>query len=317
MSLKHGILNLGNTCGINALIQCISSSPILCKALHKSLQEYDQQFQYDKDRSAAYQLSQVLICLSKETVNPSAFISTLFTRLKEFITFGYQHDIVELWTLLIDHLHGEVGIPLPLNELVICHPKSPLNERIEASIQMYNEKKMSTLMNVVQGVQMSIIRCKCGFTQANIEVFTTLQLDIDGTQSFMSALQRCFEPEEMLDWTCDNCRERGKAQKFIHPSKWPPVLVTVLKRFRSLGTGVYEKISNPIDIPDQFEADGHKYILMGLGQHHGGYDGGHYTAVSKDAHGDWHLYDDAAVYTLGNQLRYDANNAYLLIWQQI
>lgn len=319
--MAHGLANVGNTCSVNALVQCMRSSNSLLKALTSSYKEHKLVNNAGDDGALlTRQLIDVLMKLDGGAVNPTGFVRALFETFKCNISFGEQLDIVELWMLLINHIQKEVGVPDKLQ----FQRDDTLQTRIMASKQLYNEKKRCRFIDAIQGTQLSVIRCRCGFAQGNIEVFTSIQVEVqDGAGSVIDMLERYMMPEPMEHWKCDKCQQAGGAAKNVVILEPPPVLIVTLKRFKTLANGILEKITTPVEINQSFvinyENSEATYVLKGVGQHHGGYNGGHYTAMCQ-REGEWHLFDDISVHSLGKDpaaIRFDERNCYFLVYETL
>jgi ubiquitin C-terminal hydrolase len=107
-------------------------------------------------------------------------------------------------------------------------------------------------------------------------------------------------PEEISGYHCDHCTERQTAVRTTYIWKLPRYVVVVLKRFGSNG----QRINTPLSMeshkvsfkafmtPDSPEtSSAQDYTLCGMVDHHGGAQGGHYTAQCN-TNGAWQVYDD-------------------------
>ena len=111
----------------------------------------------------------------------------------------------------------------------------------------------------------------------------------------------------------------------------PKVLVIQLKRF-SYGKWRKEKINTKIQFPDELDLKSFvteskhesvvnsRYKLVGVVNHSGGIDYGHYTADCQDIHsGRWFNFNDSSVseissYSMGQ--RYSSSSPYLLFYHK-
>ena len=319
--MAYGLANVGNTCSVSALVQCMRSSNSLMKALMSSYMEHKLAKNADHDDGALLtrQLIDVLMKLDDGGVNPTGFVRALFETFKGNISFGEQLDIVEIWMLLIDHIQKELGIT---EQQKFQMDDDTLQTRILASKQIYNKNKRCRFIDAIQGTQLSVLRCRCGFAQGNIEVFTSIQVDVqESAGSVIDMLERYMKPEPMEHWKCDKCQQVGNGTKNVVILEPPRVLIVTLKRFRTLSNGILEKITSPVVIDRTFvinyESSDATYALRGVGQHHGGYNGGHYTAMCQRGE-EWHLFDDMSVHSLGSDpaaIRFDERNCYFLVYE--
>jgi ubiquitin C-terminal hydrolase len=151
------------------------------------------------------------------------------------------------------------------------------------------------------------------------------------------ALKHCFEyfsSEEVLDennqWFCPNCREFVCAKKKMDLWKVPQCFIIHLKRF-SPGQYTTYKDERLVDFPDEIDLDEYivgpkegkctKYRLIGVDEHMGSMNGGHYTAkcvVSpEDSNkGEWYSFNDSSCSETNAAATHTAY-AYVLFYQRI
>ena len=311
----HGLQNLGNTCGINSLIQCIGHTKLLRDALTRGKQ--------DDLQTVTFQLTDVVNKLDNSSVAPEGLITVLFASHKGLLVPGEQQDMVELWMLIVDKIAAEIGVEISEEEYTKIYsqhsPGDDFVRQVCLSRYMHNNKKASTWIDTVQGTQLSVIECPCGFTQANAEVFTNIAVNVplepvaNGKYMQLTDLiGEYFSREPLECWKCDACSKVGQSSKRNVLLTCPPVLVITLKRFTSRG----DKINTQVDVAEMFKCQDMNYRLVALGQHHGVYAGGHYIAICRND-GDWMLYDDDKIYNIGSQLKYERSAIYFLVYERI
>lgn len=309
----HGLNNLGNTCGVNSLLQCIAHSPVLHEILVST--------SGPTSSGLHSQLADVIRKLCDTQVAPHGFLNALHVAFKGLLVPGEQQDIVELWMLVVDKIAEEVGVEAP----VPVHATEFVSN-ILAARHMHNNRKESRWIDAVQGTQLSVIECSCGFRQANVEVFTNIAVNLppqaSGPVEVTDLLREYFAQEPLGCWKCDQCKSVGRAVKQnVIVAEPPPVLIVSLKRFTSNGA----KINVPVEVAEYFQFKDKKFKLMAIGQHHGVHFGGHYVAICRRpspsteasaAAAGWCLYDDEKVYNIGPELRYERTCVYFLIYER-
>ncbi|KAH0793185.1 Clan CA, family C19, ubiquitin hydrolase-like cysteine peptidase [Histomonas meleagridis] len=136
-----------------------------------------------------------------------------------------------------------------------------------------------------------------------------------------------FKQNEVLSsdnlWFCPNCKKYVAASKKFEISKFGEILIIHFKRF------LYTKYSNrkidiSIDFPNEIELpmavnDEHDHMrhfsLMGVINHVGGLEGGHYTANIKDSKSNkWFKCNDDRVSKISSE-NVRSSNAYILFYQ--
>jgi ubiquitin C-terminal hydrolase len=329
-----GLGNLGLTCAINTLIQCITHTPILRKFLLQN---------NFNENTLAYQLKDVieLLYVKNATVAPKGFLNRLFTLFPDILHFGEQHDLCELWMLISDKIADEIGQPIPPPPKTLEEDPNNLENKIHHTIYNCNNKKMSKWIENIQGMQVSVLQCNnpsCNEKYYNPEVFTTMMVDIpiEKHKDLTHLLLDFYKIEELSNstWKCDKCHQQQGAKKQCKIVKIPKVLIIVLKRFLMTENGNFKKINDPIDITTElefgFDNKFYKYKICSIGNHLGGYNGGHYNAIvatneiNKPTQPNntyiWDCYDDTSCYTIHkNEAEILLNNreAYILFYQLV
>ncbi|CAF0909838.1 unnamed protein product [Brachionus calyciflorus] len=248
-----GFSNLGNTCYMNSILQCILNIDIFALEL---LQNYDKikQIQLDKfnenTNDEDLNEEQILLletdqnylynCLcelvkARESHNEDLKVKSLrdikSTISKEATRFsGYQqHDAHEFLCQILDQLKDEA---CKLEKSYVDNKKS---------------KNGSELSNpVVNNFEFQVthaIECKtCGNTIVNYEEYNNLCLELpenflDSSDdqkelSIQNALDIFFKDELLTDFKCEKCNTRGEnliKRKFV---RLPRVLILHLKRYQ-------------------------------------------------------------------------------------
>ncbi len=315
--MSGGLTNLGNTCGINSLLQCI------CYV--NKLRDYIISNECEDNTNIKYQLKDIYnkIWNDKASVNPVGCINIIYKIFPSLNRFE-QHDISELWMLLSDKLAEEYGTPMSL-------PSNFVNVESKVYDTLYknNNKKTSEWIESIQGVQISTIVCpnnNCNNCSWNPEIFTSLVLDIPNQDNsiFLSDLMKnYFKKEELNGWNCDKCKYNGNAYKENTLYSLPDILTVTLKRFAFVGDR-YIKLRTSVVIEDEITItilnNKKNYRLKSIGIHHGSIMGGHYTAIcyNSNNHCWYHIDDSSSVkVSVNDVLRLLQNNkdVYILFYE--
>ena len=126
---------------------------------------------------------------------------------------------------------------------------------------------------------------------------------------------------------CSKCKTHRPVSKTLSVYKLPKILVLHLKRF-SFDSFRREKVTAPVAFKDTelsleacYAADAElnksvSYDLVGVVNHMGNINGGHYTADCFNSETqEWYNYNDANV-TLVDKPRTESSSAYILFYQQ-
>lgn len=263
-----GFHNLGNSCFINAAMQCLSSIQPLTEyflnLVHVS-EINDQNILGSKgDVSLAYgelvrEMWEGLDCY----IRPSRFYQVL-KKYNSNIIDGRQQDVQEYIAFLLDYLHEDLN--RAVHKKSEQQPNTVVDEEYKAESQeeqlAFNSWKQhlkinrSIIVDLFQGQLRSTLKClKCKHKTQKFDCFMYLSLPIpDHDES--PTIQDCIEEytkEEELDepnwWECDVCKKKQPSTKKIDIWKLPVILIVHLKRFSYDGKQ-FQKIDKLVQFPD-------------------------------------------------------------------
>lgn len=340
---RAGLANIGNTCGLNALLQCI----IRCKSFVHVLSK-----QLDESKGP---LTTELVSIVDElwiqgrSIVPHCFVKAFHTSIHGRLIAGDQLDMSEMWMLLIDELEKEHvkiyeskrnekesthNFPWGTRVKDASYAHKALADRATEMWKSLTSRSEPTWNNILNGLQINQIVChneECRHVYQNFELFSTIALDIPiGT--VVVELADCFKSymktESTEDWKCDKCSSSG--QKIVRLWCAPKVLVVMLKRFRQRSDGHTCKVNTPINILQTFNFTNNTELcrnittnhdgvfkLRAIGCHWGNLNGGHYTTISQDASGVWVHFDDLQHEVLIDETFLKNNqHAYLLFYER-
>jgi len=127
------------------------------------------------------------------------------------------------------------------------------------------------------------------------------------SESLADMLKAELLDEEIDGYECEHCSPvRQKAVRKTYIWKLPKYVVVVLKRFNFDGRRINTPLSldsHTVSFNDLFSKDSPEYnatasyTLSSIVDHHGGAQGGHYTAQCKTK-GAWNIYDDETTHPI-------------------
>lgn len=141
-----------------------------------------------------------------------------------------------------------------------------------------------------------------------------------------------FSKQEKLDkdneWYCNRCKDHKQATKKMEIYKLPSTLILHLKRFKtskisSFGSIYFptgsSKINSFIDFPLEMSfGNDERYRLIGVCNHYGQMNGGHYTAFCKNYFDNkWYEFDDISVTACRGEKEIFSEAAYMLFYQKV
>lgn len=356
-SSAKGLKNLGNTCFMNSIIQCL----VHTRALLEFLQEYLATNQ-DKSRKITMSLARLAQDMWKGTSpfannhgvsEPSGFRSQIVTFAPKF--GGYdQHDSQEFLIYALDGLHTELNrivkkpkngqevnnettniIAEPITYDDIEEPGISAEEKSRRCWVFYLNKDSSIITDLFLGQFRSTLRCsECQHESVTFEPFWVVSLPLSKDTNTLIDSFELFNKEETLDGdempTCEECKSRRKCFKRYSFEKWPEILVVHLKRFAPSGS-YRAKLASIVNVPvnhldlslfssRSVESTENKavYECYGVSNHSGTLHGGHYTAACRHPYDQYKWHNYNDRSVSGtNQDHVISAEAYLLFFQKI
>ncbi|XP_075569743.1 ubiquitin carboxyl-terminal hydrolase 8 isoform X4 [Pelecanus crispus] len=311
-----GLRNLGNTCYMNSILQCLCNAPHLADYFNRNL------YQDDINRSnflghkgeVAEEFGVIMKALwtgQYKYISPKDFKITIGKINDQFAGYS-QQDSQELLLFLMDGLHEDLNKADNRKR-----HKEENNDHLDdfraAELAWHKHKQLneSIIVALFQGQFKSTVQClTCHKKSRTFEAFMYLSLPLASTSK--CTLQEClrlFSKEEKLTdnnrFYCSHCKTRRDSLKKIEIWKLPPVLLVHLKRFSYDGRWK-QKLQTSVDFPletldlSQYvigpKNNLKRYNLFSVSNHYGGLDGGHYTAYCKNASKQrWFKFDDHEV----------------------
>jgi len=346
-----GLQNLGNSCFLNSILQCLNHLP----ALHEYFCDSDK-LEAEVNRSnplgsqgnIAFAYAALLKQLwgNQFTVLAPRQLKQMVASFAPQFDNSYQHDSQEFLSFLLDGLHED------LNRV----REKPYVEELEGfgiddnktAIESWRKHLLrhdSVIVDHCQGMHRSHLTCPhCGRESIKFDVYSTISLPLvleHKTQSVLK-LEDCLEKfmeGEQLDeknaWYCPSCRKHVCALKMIALWSVPDILILHLKRFTfepSL-TATSGMLRSKVDLVVEFpvnELDMSKHILgpidpesppiyklSGVSEHIGPTaNSGHYTATVRNLlDGQWYRCNDSHVGRTSGEAAI-TGGAYVLFYQR-
>ena len=278
-----GLNNLGNTCFLNSVLQCLTYTPPLAQYL------LAQEHRGGCAGFCTLCALQQHVCRSYKApgrpFSPSVFVRSLRQVSRSF-RMGRQEDAHEYARCLIDRMH-EDGL-----KRVLPKP-SPAEAETDLVSQIFGLRLRS-----------QILCSKCEYASDTFEPAMDLSLEVLRANSLQKALSS-FTARETLDgsnkYMCPVCKRKQKAVKQFTVDKAPNVLTVQLKRFDPMLMG--GKIDRRIDYPAELDLGPFTssrepaiYSLFAVLVHAGrSMNSGHYYCYAKSPAGVWLECDDATL----------------------
>lgn len=327
-----GFQNLGNTCFINAVLQCIFNT--------QPLQDYFLAGIYESDikqngnnrgeyaRALASLLTKQWFKASKH-IKPNEFVNLVWQSSLLFHR-GIPQDAHEFLAFILNKLHEDLNRASRNGKKPRITGKKRSERRAAKSWRSNLEKNCSIIIDLFQGQLKSTLQCmSCNGMKVKFEQFLHLSLQIPqntNNPTLDDCLNEFIKPEQLNDkWFCPKCQTMVTATKKYDIWKVPPILIIHLKRFsfnnqkwgKSEGLVTYQLEGLDLGI---YTASSQReppiYEAFARIDHSGSLENGHYWAAVKNrTNMAWYAYDDSLVKPLDKD-DLISPQAYVLFYQK-
>ncbi|KAK6236918.1 hypothetical protein QUC31_020718 [Theobroma cacao] len=301
-----GLENLGNTCFLNSVLQCLTYTEPLAAYL-----------QSGKHQNSCRIAGFCALCAIQKHVSralqstgrilaPNDLVSNLRCISRNFRN-SRQEDAHEYMVHLLESMHK------------CCLPSGVPSESPSAY-------EKSLVHKIFGGRLRSQVKCmQCAYCSNTFDPFLDLSLEIAKADSLLKALKN-FTAAELLDggekqYQCQHCKHKVRAIKQLTVYKAPHVLTIHLKRFRAHDFG--QKIDRKVEFgptldmkpfvsgPNEGDL---KYTLYGVLVHCGwSTHSGHYYCFVRTSSGMWYSLDDNRVFQVSERTVLE-QKAYMLFY---
>lgn len=320
-SIGPGLINMGNTCFLNSVLQCLFYTCPLAEYL--LAREHSKRCKTPREEFCGLCVLERLIQKvhqpqqrnGESVIRPIELVSRIKAVGKHFRP-GRQEDSHEFLRLFIDTLQraslGGSGVDI-----------KALDAR---------SKETTMIHRVFGGYLQSTVTCSsCKHVSRTFDQFLDLSLDVNKSENISSAF-KVFTTPELLSkgnrYKCESCHRLVDAHKQFSIYKTPEILTIQLKRFSvNPFTGQMNKLNRPVNFPeslnisewisDKGSNESGQYRLYGVIVHEGhSCNSGHYHAFVRNSNDIWYSMNDCSVHqvSLDTVLR---QRAYILFYQKV
>jgi len=307
-----GLTNLGNTCFMNSIIQCLNSIRSFVKIFLSDI--YKKDINTDK---IEHNLVEQWALLSKGLYDKNCVITPLsfhkcihlLSTHKGLLQFtGYEeNDSQEFLQFFLENIH--IGIS---KEVIMSINGSPQNEIDNKAIKAFHSWKhyfkndYSKIIELFYGQFISKITSNNDetFISESFEPFSNISLEIPEDCNQNINIYDCldnFTKDEDLDEFKQNNNDKNKYKKKILFWQTPKILIIFFKRFNNKGLKIHKLIDFPLEELNLskysigYDKNTCIFDLHAVSNHIGNTNGGHYWAYTKNYDKNWYKYNDKIV----------------------
>lgn len=284
--LTTGLTNLGNSCYMNCILQCLVATPPLTKFFFQTSKQNVLEITQFKDHinltnrlgtkgAVTITLVNLITNMLKNLgryYTPSDFKKIIgnFSPGRQFAT-SEQQDCIEFLNFILDSVHEDLNkvkfeSAQDRAKLLELSPEEEKNKeqlpvRLASTIEWerYLALNLSVVVDYFQGQYLSRLKCLvCSLTSTTYNSFSILSLPIPerlGNLTKKVSLFDCldfFTETELLEddnkWHCPSCKTFTRLTKKIVITRLPNILIIHFKRFSQSG-GRFKKLDTFIDYP--------------------------------------------------------------------
>lgn len=269
---KTGLHNLGNTCYMNSVVQCLAYAPSLvnyfCSDTYYNHINFNSQYGSRGELAIEFgALVEKLNAHRYRYIEPKSFQESIIKHLK--FTRYEQQDSHEFMMKLFDKLHHDLNInakdkSFDQNGTILHNNNNGNNDDSNINIpnatlgfqnfcKKHLEMNKSIISDLFEGIFMSTLTCTfCQGPSNTFEVFNCLSLPIPpdvGRCPLRDCLNHFSNPEKIAAWECPRCKRKREAVKKIVICRLPKILIIHLKRFSYDENGLRKKLQTTVDFP--------------------------------------------------------------------
>lgn len=307
---NKGLANLGNTCYMNSVLQCLShlltfhplnekfqAECIVCDDSTMMKAWYEFQRKMWNNNAVIAIAPKGLLHTFQKLCRKSGYIFDNFR----------QNDAYEFLTIFFDLLHQ--GIKRKATFYQSSEETNGVSLKAFDTWKRFYEDDFSYIIENFSSQSILVTACPhCEYYTTNHDPFQVISLEIPKDASTIRDCLKNYTKKIKLnrsnEWTCDQCKIKSRADQRTMLWKTPDILIISLKRYDSQ----LRKNNNPILVDDVLDIEKYtinyasgqrpstRYSLQGMCVQSGSLGGGHYYANCKNhLDGKWRRYNDTNV----------------------
>ena len=344
-----GLVNVGNTCFLNSVLQVLRLCPPLVTLPPRSREGSKKAPLLNAFQAFLHDISQQP---SDSRYVPTPFVAALLRTVVACDDDWYQPrqqaDAAECLQYILDGLHDALYRRVRITYSGTAHTvEEQAQMKALSSWGAFFEKEYSPIVQHFYGQHQLQVRCEgCGTVTERYEPWCMLKVPIPGaTQgsaapSLVDCLNAFYAPETIEDYACDTCASRQRATLRTRISKFPNILLLSLKRFTNTGAKIHGLVGwntdalafqswaafqrSPFhDSPGSSSSSSSSSSLKGvfettaIVEHQGSARSGHYRMFARAGSKTWTGYDDEAVFKGLTDNDVVSGDSYILVMRPV
>ena len=319
-----GFKNFGNTCWLNASIQCLlKTEPMIHYFLNRN---------FNNTIVSKEWLRLIHGTIDDDCIiTPLSFFKAIIISSNKngyMFNFSRQNDVQEFLVFFIDSIHEELKhkVNITITGKIVNNLDKMAFEAMK-QWKEYFKNQYSTIIEIFYGQLCSHIKViDNDINSYNYSPICTFSLPIN-VENDSSSIYDCFDlftKKQILDgdnkWKYDKDGKYYDIEKNLMVWKFPTILIIHFKRFNNSGNKINNLIEYPIDNLDLrkycvgYDKNKSIFSLFGVCNHIGSINSGHYFSYCKQQD-NWYNYDDTNITKLKEE-ELVTKNAYCLFYKK-
>ena len=334
----RGLNNIGATCYMNSVLQCLYHIYDLSKEILKLINNQNMTkeiFQKMPMTSAFLEVVYNLSFSEKRAISPHNF-KEIISKNDSFKNYE-ANDSKNLTLYVLDTMNKEFSEnKIQFKNVNLISPLRKYEEKeAENTIQFFNENYNSIIGDLFNGLKVTHYICStCKNCVKNYQLFNTISFSIEKTymdkydkvkdkKLLQLDINDCFKYEQkektfngnnqIYCVKCNQSRDSISINKICYS---PKILILVLDRGHNNSFMCDVQFPELLDINDYLEMKGKNYKLIGVIEHLGqSGESGHFIANCKHFDGNWYIFSDSSIHPTNNKYQ-KYGTPYLLFYRR-